>query len=116
MSTPTTPYVGGVPPAATHPSWASESGACIELSAAVEVADRLGRILADEDEGVDRLHLRRLRDELSSHILAARVLIDAGASPSSIAEVGRRARVVMEQAAAASAPATGASRAASSAG
>lgn len=105
-----------MPPAATRPAWAFESGARIDLSAAVEVADRLGRLISDEDEGVDRLRLRRLRDELSSHILAARLLIDAGASPSSIAEVGRRARVVIEQAEAASAPASGPSRAASSAG
>lgn len=80
------------------------AGSTLDHEPAVEALERAVeglrvaiRVRHGRDPGDPALvELRHLRDELASHVLAARVLVSSGASPSALAPVLERARGLVE--------------------
>jgi hypothetical protein len=65
----------------------------LDLVRAAEVVAELGNTLTGG--GTEVRHLRQMRSALSSHLLAATVLMEAGASAAAIAPVAQRAAAVL---------------------
>lgn len=100
LSTPQPSYGELVLPSAARSSVAPDPGVDVRdaLAVAAETMDRLEALLASDDVDPEAARrLRHLRSDLSSHVLAAQVLVDAGASGGAVAGVVQRASAIVDQ-------------------